>query len=107
MINTTDIFGFTFQDRKEMNIIFKKYTHLHKVVLFGSRAKNTFKKASDVDLVLYCDDESLELVSSIKYQLEEDTNIPYFFDVIHYGTLSSQELKNHIHLFGKIIYERG
>jgi len=41
------------------------------------------------------------IISALHDELEEETKIPYFFDVINRATISSLELQNHIHLCGK------
>ncbi len=46
----------------------------------------------------------INTLSKLKYTLEEDTNLPYFFDVVIYDNLENIELKKHIDEFGKIIY---
>lgn len=104
--NIFDKYGFTESDRDEMNKIFIKYPNLEKVILFGSRAKNTFKPASDVDLAIVCSSDWFDTMSSVKYALEEDSKIPYFFDIVDLKKLSSEELKEHIRRYGKIIYEK-
>ena len=50
---------------------------VQKVVIFGSRAKGNFKKGSDVDLAIIGDEKKAS------YQLNEETNLPYFFDVVN------------------------
>lgn len=112
MNNIVDKYGLSDFDKKEMNRIFKKYPNIQEVIIFGSRAKGTHKPASDVDLAIVCDNgaktcssESLKIISSLKFALEEDTKIPYFFDVLDLKNINSEELKEHIRIYGDIIYE--
>lgn len=91
---------------KELEVLkntFQKFPKIKEVVLFGSRALNTHKNASDVDLALIGDID-IQILSKLKYILEEDTILPYFFDVVIYNNLENQELKEHIDSFGKTIY---
>jgi len=37
----------------------------------------------------------------------EDSSIPYFYDILNYKTINSDELKEHIRRYGKVIYEKG
>ena len=92
---------------KELEIlqnVFKKFDDIKEVILFGSRALGTHKTASDIDLAIK-GNVDINTLSKLKYTLEEDTNLPYFFDVVIYDNLENMELKKHIDEVGKIIYE--
>jgi uncharacterized protein len=91
---------------KELEIlqnVFKKFDDIKEVILFGSRALGTHKTASDIDLAIK-GNVDVNTLSKLKYTLEEDTNLPYFFDVVIYDNLDNLELKKHIDEFGKKIY---
>lgn len=96
-------YGFTEEEWKETLGILKKYKEVEKVVLFGSRAKNTFKPMSDVDIVLFGEKINHSLIASLQSDFE-DSQIPYMFDVITYKTITSNELKEHIRIYGKTIF---
>ena len=90
---------------KELEIlqnVFKKFDNINEVILFGSRALGTHKTASDIDLAIK-GKVDINTLSKLKYTLEEDTNLPYFFDVVIYDNLDNLELKKHIDEFGKRI----
>ena len=101
-----DKFGFSVCDRNEMEKVFRNFPELEKVILFGSRAMNTFKPASDVDIALIYKTDDYHIVAEIKNKLEEETKIPYFFDVLDFKTIDSPELKEHVKLNGMEIYSR-
>ena len=91
---------------KELEIlqnVFKKFDDIKEVILFGSRALGTHKTASDIDLAIK-GKVDINTLSKLKYTLEEDTNLPYFFDVVIYDNLDNLELKKHIDEFGERIY---
>lgn len=46
----------------------------------------------------------INALTKLKYTLKEDTNLPYFFDVVIYDNLDNLELKKHIDGLGEIIY---
>ena len=69
--------------------------HVKKAVLFGSRAKGTNKHGSDVDIAVIGDKKR------VSYALNEETNLPYFFDVIDMDEIVSQNLREHIQRAGK------
>ena len=92
--------------QKELEIlteVFKKFQNINEVILFGSRALGTYKKSSDVDLAIK-GDVDIQTVSKLKYILEEDTLLPYFFDVVIYNNIDNNELKKNIDKFGEVIY---
>lgn len=77
---------------------------VRQAVLFGSRAKGTFRAGSDVDLAVKgCPDEDLILLSAT---LNEETLLPYFFDVVAYEKINSRELLEHIDRVGVTVYSR-
>ena len=81
------------------------YTEVEKAVLFGSRAKGNNRKGSDVDIALF--GKNIKTVLwKIRYQLEEETTMPYFFDVVDYSAIKNSELLAHINRVGKIFYKK-
>ena len=71
---------------------------IDRVVLFGSRAKETHERESDVDLTVFA--ESAVAASRLSALLNEETMLPYRFDVIDYGSITSRDLLDHIHRVG-------
>lgn len=93
---------------KELEIlsgIFRKYPDLTTAILFGSRAKGTQKHGSDVDLAVKGENLTLSTVLRIQSDIEE-SNLPYFFDVIDMSTIVSKELLQHIREYGVVIYKK-
>ena len=66
-----------------------------KIILFGSRAKGTNQKASDIDLAIDGD------AKKAYYLLNEESSLPYFFDVLNLSKIKNQNLLNHIKRVGK------
>jgi predicted nucleotidyltransferase len=87
----------------EINSIFKKFPEIQEAILFGSRAMGNFKPASDVDIALK-GALSFGLVARIKAALEEETSLPYLFDVVNYHTIETPAFKQHIDAHGRSIY---
>ena len=96
--------GLTNKELEVLTKVFEKFDKLEEVILFGSRALGSNKRASDIDLAIK-GDININTLSKIKYILEEDTLLPYFFDVVIYNNLENVELKNHIDKYGKTIYK--
>ena len=96
--------GLTNKELEVLTKVFEKFDKLEEVILFGSRALGSNKRASDIDLAIK-GDININTLSKIKYILEEDTLLPYFFDVVIYNNLENVELKNYIDKYGKTIYK--
>lgn len=75
-------------------------------VLFGSRAKGNYKRGSDVDLAIKGDRITFSTVSHLHYWLNEESPMPYFFDVVHYETISNPKLVEHIDRAGVSLFTR-
>ncbi len=84
-----------------------RYSAVEEAVLFGSRAIDTFKEASDVDIALKGEGVDESLAAKLKFDLEEDTYLPFFFDCIAYPTITNDALRQHINKKGIVIYRRG
>jgi len=66
----------------------------------GSRAKGNFKPGSDIDIALLGEGITPKILQKIAYQLNEETTMPYFFDLVHYESLANEALLAHINEFG-------
>ena len=83
-----------------------QFSSIENALIFGSRALGTHQKGSDIDLCIKGQGITQELLTELHYQLEEETNLPYFFDIVHYHSSMSSDLKEHIDKTGKLIYKK-
>jgi type I restriction enzyme S subunit len=105
-------FGLDELNTSRLMSILESHSCISKAVIFGSRARNTFKVTSDIDVAIWTDlnSESLSLSSNVISSLKadfEDSLIPYTVDLIDYQQLSNQRLKEEIDRYGKVFYLRG
>lgn len=98
-------FGLTQKDIKVIREVFQKFPEVEGAVIFGSRAMGNYKRGSDVDLAI-TGKQGSKIADKIRGILNEETTLPYLFDIVFYESLESQELKEHIDREGKIFYER-
>jgi predicted nucleotidyltransferase len=70
----------------------KKYPEVKRAVIFGSRAKGTYKPASDIDIAIYGENLNFNIVASLHSALEDDSPMPYFFDIVDYTHTTHKEL---------------
>ena len=80
--------------------VLQKHQEVAEAWLFGSRAKGNYKAGSDVDIALKGEHLTAEIISSISYQLNEETSLPYKFDILNYNSISNIDLKEHIDRVG-------
>jgi len=57
-----------------------------------------------VDIALKGQNLDFNIVSHLSYMLNEETPLPYRFDLLNYQTLNNDALKEHINRVGKAIY---
>ncbi len=96
--------GLTKKDIKTIIEVFKKYPEVETAVLYGSRAMCNYKRGSDIDIALKGEQLTSSICSHIHFELEEETLLPYFFDITDYQSISNDKLKEHIDRVGKVIY---
>ena len=87
--------------------VFTQFDAIEEVILFGSRARGTHQKASDVDLAIKGKNIDLDTLAKLQYTLEEETNLPYFFDVVVYDKIKDDALKKAIDEGGEKLHSKG
>jgi len=85
--------------------VLARHPAVEKAVLYGSRAKGTYKPGSDIDLSLHGAALTLKELGDIDFELD-DLLLPYTIDLLIFDTLNHDTLRQHIERVGKIIYER-
>ena len=88
------------QVQDEICHLAEKY-HLNRVILFGSRARGDYWRASDIDLAVSGGD-----VLHFSLDLEEDTSRFLTYDVVNLDETVSPELLASIQKEGIILYEK-
>ena len=94
--------GLKSEDVKRIKSIFKNYSEIEKVIVYGSRAKGNYKPYSDVDITL-CGDINLKVLNKLDDELD-DLLLPYKFDISVFNQIVNKDLIEHINQVGKIIY---
>ena len=92
--------GFQQSDLAIIISILQQYPEVAGAWLFGSRAKGNYRTGSDVDIALKGEQLTAEITSNISYQLNEETSLPYKFDVLNYHVISNIDLREHIDRVG-------
>lgn len=99
-------FGLRATDLRYIMDTLKKFPEIKKAAIFGSRAKGNYKPGSDVDIAIWGEEVTFNTVSRLRSLLEEQSPMPYFFDVVDYTHLTHEQLREHIARVGKTIFSR-
>ena len=74
---------------------------IKKLILFGSRARGDFKRASDIDLAVEGGN-----ISAFAVQVDEEVSILLEFDIINLDGRVQKELLESIRREGVLLYEK-
>ena len=99
-------FGLLDSDVEAIVSVLSNHAKVERAYIFGSRAKGDFKNGSDLDLALKGDEMDFDTVSQVSYLLNEETNMPYKFDVLNYHSTKEPDLIKHIDRVDIEIYQR-
>ncbi|CAG5011876.1 hypothetical protein DYBT9275_05044 [Dyadobacter sp. CECT 9275] len=100
------MFGLKESDISDITQILNRYPGISRAYIFGSRAKGNYKSGSDVDIAVKGDDISYDTILNIAAYLNEETLMPYHFDVLNYQTIQSSDLREHIDRTGIMFYQK-
>jgi predicted nucleotidyltransferase len=91
-------------DLEEIIRILAKFSEIKKAVVFGSRAKGNYKAGSDADIAIWA--TTNDSILKLGGVLNDETLLPYKFDLLNYDTINNNELKEHIDRVGIEIYKK-
>lgn len=107
-MNTLDQTGLSAGTITRIQQVFASFPTIHKVILYGSRAKGTHRPGSDIDLTIkttHASDANLSLLLKVMRALD-DLELIYTFDVSLWDKLEHQELRNHIERVGIVLHRK-
>lgn len=102
---TTNRFGLRESDMVAITQVLRDNPVVEQAVLFGSRAKGNYRNGSDVDIAIKGANITYRDVIHIQYVLNEETLMPYRFDVLHYEQVAHEPIGAHIQRVGAILYD--
>ena len=97
-------FGFKEKDLEDIIGVFNCFAAIKEAIIFGSRAKGNYRHGSDVDIALKGDID-FKTLTRISYLLNQESLMPYKFDILAYSKITNQDLKEHIDRIGISIYK--
>lgn len=85
---------------EEIRNIARKY-NVEKVILFGSRARGDYSRASDIDLAIHGGD-----ITRFSIEVDEETSTFLMYDFVNLDTDVQKELLESINREGVVLYEK-
>lgn len=85
--------------------VLARFPAVEKAVIYGSRAKGTFKPGSDIDLTLLGDQLTPAQLGAIADELDE-LLLPYRIDLSIFHRIDHDGLRAHIERVGRVFYEK-
>lgn len=81
--------------------VLSQYPEIEKTIIYGSRAKGSFRQGSDIDLVLVAPQLTTEELLKIENQLD-DLLLPYKIDLSLEHQIENPNLLDHIKRVGRL-----
>ncbi len=91
-------FGLPQDVLSEMIAVLRGFPQIKGAKIFGSRAKGTHKRYSDVDIAIFAEEEP-HLAANVQAALD-DLDVVYYFDMLHYEMTVNEAIKAHIDRVG-------
>lgn len=85
--------------------VLASFPQVERAVLFGSRAKATHKRGSDIDLALAGHGLDWQVVGKVDDALD-DLLLPYRFSIVIDGEQTDKAVVAHIRRVGRVLFER-
>jgi len=98
-------FGLAAERYNKIKAVFNRFNFIDEVLVFGSRAMDTYNPASDIDLALIGEKITHDNIIKVRIALEE-MPYGYTYDVVDYKKITNPAFKKHIDKFGVSFYNR-
>ena len=99
-------FGLRDTDLTYLKTTFQRFPEIERVLVFGSRAKGTHRPGSDIDLAVSGTGVSRATLLRLGLILEEESPMPFRFDLVHGDALENSALRAQIEGTGQLLYEK-
>jgi len=103
MKKNNDIPGLTSEDMQKLALAFEVEAEVTEVILYGSRAKETHRSGSDIDLTLRGHELSTSWLMDLTVKID-DLLLPYEVDLSIFEHIDNLDLIDHINRVGKVIF---
>lgn len=96
-------FGLKEKELEAIIDILKKESYIEKAVIFGSRARNDYKKTSDIDIAIFGSNIDSTQLNLLRDRLDQ-LDLIYKIDVVDFYSLTKEGLKENITTEGRQIF---
>lgn len=83
----------------------QQFVAIDQAIIFGSRAKGNYKNGSDIDIAIK-GAMDFKNITRLHYLLNEESLMPYQFDIVNYERTDNSALEEHIDRIGITIYNK-
>lgn len=104
-IESSEMLGLKPEHLEKVMRVFRQHPDIKEVKVYGSRAKGSFRKGSDIDLAFIGVGLNHRQIIRIGRELD-DLMLPYTFDLTDYGSITNKALSDHIDRAGKVLYRQ-
>lgn len=98
-------YGLTDNEMQILHDLFAENEKIEQVLLYGSRAKGTYKLFSDVDITIVGKGLTRLDIDRLHAALDKSP-IPYMFDIFLFDTSKNENLKENVSRGGVILYQK-
>jgi predicted nucleotidyltransferase len=99
-------FGLKETTIEKIQAVLAAFPQVESAILYGSRAKSSYKNGSDIDLTLRGNDSlNMDILYKIMEELD-DLLLPYMIDLSIFASIRDAELIGHIERVGVVFYAR-
>jgi len=103
--NVAERLGLPLTTLEKLASVFVLHPAIHQALVYGSRAKGTYRRGSDIDLTLKGERLDFAELMQIEDQID-DLLLPYTVDLSDYRQLSNPDLLAHIDRVGIVIFQQ-
>ena len=97
-------FGLSARIQADFIRVFERYPQIHRVLIFGSRAKGNARPGSDIDLAVLAP-QMTDLEFAQLWNAIDDLPLVFKVDLLHWDRLANAPLKDKIRREGRLFYE--
>lgn len=105
MLEAVQRFGLPQATVQAIQAVLSRHPGVVRAVVYGSRAKGTFRPGSDIDLALFGDGLTGDDLLSIDVEID-DLDLPYMVDLSLFAQIENAALRSHIERVGQDLYRR-
>lgn len=99
------MYGLTEQSYNELMQILASFPEIEEVIIYGSRARGDYWRASDIDLSIKGKDFNRHVLALLNDKLY-NSHIPQICDTHIYTNVKNSKFKDNIERDGQVIYRR-